>query len=72
KSLTAPITPGGHIEGWPDAFKNMMGHFYQAVRARACCGRKSLTAPITPGGHIEGWPDAFKNMMGHFYQAVRA
>ena len=25
--------PGGHIEGWPDAFKNMMGHFYQAVRA---------------------------------------
>ncbi len=25
--------PGGQIEGWPDAFKNMMGHFYQAVRA---------------------------------------
>jgi hypothetical protein len=25
--------PGGHIEGWPDAFKNMMLNFYQAVRA---------------------------------------
>lgn len=24
--------PGGHIEGWPDAFKNMMLRFYQAVR----------------------------------------
>ncbi len=27
--------PGGHIEGWPDAFKNMMASFYQAVRAGA-------------------------------------
>ena len=26
--------PGGHIEGWPDAFKNMMGHFYQPGRCR--------------------------------------
>ena len=25
--------PGGHIEGWPDAFKNMMLQFYDAVRA---------------------------------------
>ncbi|HHG8773775.1 TPA: Gfo/Idh/MocA family protein [Raoultella planticola] len=25
--------PGGHSEGWPDAFKNMMLNFYQAVRA---------------------------------------
>ena len=25
--------PGGHIEGWPDAFKNMMLKFYEAVRA---------------------------------------
>ena len=25
--------PGGHIEGWPDAFKNMMLQFYQAVQA---------------------------------------
>nr|WP_318382660.1 Gfo/Idh/MocA family oxidoreductase [uncultured Enterobacter sp.] len=24
--------PGGHIEGWPDAFKNMMLQFYQAVQ----------------------------------------
>ncbi len=24
--------PGGHIEGWPDAFKNMMLQFYAAVR----------------------------------------
>jgi len=24
--------PGGHIEGWPDAFKNMLRQFYQAVR----------------------------------------
>ena len=25
--------PGGHIEGWPDAFKNMMTQFYRAVEA---------------------------------------
>lgn len=25
--------PGGHIEGWPDAFKNMMAQFYRAVLA---------------------------------------
>ncbi|WP_413733668.1 Gfo/Idh/MocA family protein [Sodalis sp. RH21] len=25
--------PGGHIEGWPDAFKNMMLQFYTAVGA---------------------------------------
>ncbi|MEZ2602780.1 Gfo/Idh/MocA family protein [Kluyvera intermedia] len=25
--------PGGHSEGWPDAFKNMMLNFYQAVQA---------------------------------------
>ena len=25
--------PGGHIEGWPDAFKNMMAQFYHAVQA---------------------------------------
>lgn len=25
--------PGGHIEGWPDAFKNMMIQFYRAVAA---------------------------------------
>lgn len=24
--------PGGHIEGWPDAFRNMMLQFYTAVR----------------------------------------
>jgi hypothetical protein len=24
--------PGGHIEGWPDAFKNMMLNFYRAVK----------------------------------------
>ncbi|MDK9603343.1 Gfo/Idh/MocA family protein [Lelliottia wanjuensis] len=27
--------PGGHIEGWPDAFKNMMAQFYRAVQANA-------------------------------------
>ncbi|MFS2224224.1 Gfo/Idh/MocA family protein [Pantoea sp. B65] len=25
--------PGGHIEGWPDAFKNMLGKFYQFIAA---------------------------------------
>ncbi len=25
--------PGGHSEGWPDAFKNMMGYFYRAVQS---------------------------------------
>ncbi|MBJ7223187.1 MULTISPECIES: Gfo/Idh/MocA family oxidoreductase [unclassified Brenneria] len=24
--------PGGHIEGWPDAFKNMMLQYYSAIR----------------------------------------
>jgi hypothetical protein len=28
--------PGGHIEGWPDAFKNMMMQFYRAVQAGRC------------------------------------
>ncbi|MCE9897559.1 Gfo/Idh/MocA family protein [Raoultella terrigena] len=35
--------PAGHIEGWPDAFKNMMLSFYQAVRAGAmpdACSRR--------------------------------
>lgn len=27
--------PGGHIEGWPDAFRNMMQQFYQAVEQGA-------------------------------------
>lgn len=27
--------PGGHIEGWLDAFKNMMAQFYRAVQAGA-------------------------------------
>src|SRR5690606_22298103 len=27
--------PGGHIEGWPDAFKNMMAQFYRAVQTGA-------------------------------------
>lgn len=27
--------PGGHHEGWPDAFKNMMLHFYRAVEQGA-------------------------------------
>ncbi|OSM94097.1 MULTISPECIES: Gfo/Idh/MocA family protein [Lonsdalea] len=24
--------PGGHVEGWPDAFKNMMSQYYSAIR----------------------------------------
>lgn len=34
--------PGGHIEGWPDAFKNMMQQFYQAVQAGKCPRRLSV------------------------------
>lgn len=40
--------PGGHIEGWPDAFKNMMAQFYRAVMQGRCrhsrCLRRSMTA----------------------------
>ena len=28
--------PGGHIEGWPDAFKNMMGHFIRRCAPGRC------------------------------------
>ncbi|MGF6100856.1 Gfo/Idh/MocA family protein [Enterobacter sp. A4] len=34
--------PGGHIEGWPDAFKNMMAQFYRAVQASAMPDRPAF------------------------------
>ncbi|WP_039031568.1 Gfo/Idh/MocA family protein [Leclercia adecarboxylata] len=43
--------PGGHIEGWPDAFKNMMAQFYRAVQA----GRmpeKPVFATFHDGGNV--------------------
>lgn len=43
--------PGGHIEGWPDAFKNMMAQFYRAVQA----GRmpeKPLFATFHDGANV--------------------
>lgn len=44
--------PGGHIEGWPDAFKNMMGHFIRRCAPGRCrrpgpgASPLSTTAPM--------------------------
>lgn len=43
--------PGGHIEGWPDAFKNMMAQFYRAVQANAL-PEKPLFATFHDGANV--------------------
>ncbi|MDK9358591.1 Gfo/Idh/MocA family oxidoreductase [Lelliottia sp. V106_10] len=43
--------PGGHIEGWPDAFKNMMAQFYRAVQANAM-PEKPLFATFHDGANV--------------------
>jgi predicted dehydrogenase len=42
--------PGGHNEGWPDAFKNMMLSFYQAVRAGECRRHRHGVSPRSTRG----------------------
>ncbi|UMX72503.1 hypothetical protein MJ585_07770 [Klebsiella pneumoniae] len=43
----APITPAAMARGWPDAFKNMMGHFYQAVRAGKMPAAGASASPLS-------------------------
>lgn len=43
--------PGGHIEGWPDAFKNMMAQFYRAVQANIL-PEKPLFATFHDGADV--------------------
>ncbi|MDI3361328.1 Gfo/Idh/MocA family oxidoreductase [Lelliottia sp. V89_10] len=43
--------PGGHIEGWPDAFKNMMAQFYRAVEANAM-PEKPIFATFHDGANV--------------------
>lgn len=43
--------PGGHIEGWPDAFKNMMAQFYRAVQANVM-PEKPLFATFHDGANV--------------------
>ena len=44
--------PGGHIEGWPDAFKNMLGQFYQAVREGRKPSRSETFASFYDGANV--------------------
>jgi len=45
--------PGGHSEGWPDAFKNMMLRFYSAVReGRAPAQGHSAFATFYEGAEV--------------------
>ncbi|WES69690.1 Gfo/Idh/MocA family oxidoreductase [Superficieibacter sp. HKU1] len=44
--------PGGHIEGWPDAFKNMLGQFYQAVREGRKPSRSESFASFYDGANV--------------------
>ena len=43
--------PGGHIEGWPDAFKNMMAQFYRAVQT-GFMPEKPLFATFHDGANV--------------------
>nr|WP_241029780.1 Gfo/Idh/MocA family oxidoreductase [Citrobacter sp. ku-bf4] len=43
--------PGGHIEGWPDAFKNMMAQFYRAVQ-EGKMPEKPLFATFHDGANV--------------------
>lgn len=43
--------PGGHTEGWPDAFKNMMAQFYRAVQAGKM-PEKPLFATFHDGANV--------------------
>jgi predicted dehydrogenase len=43
--------PGGHIEGWPDAFKNMMAQFYRAVQT-GVMPKKPLFATFHDGANV--------------------
>lgn len=45
--------PGGHIEGWPDAFKNMMLQFYSAIRdGRTAVEDNSPFATFRDGANV--------------------
>ncbi|WP_407435560.1 Gfo/Idh/MocA family protein [Lelliottia sp.] len=43
--------PGGHIEGWPDAFKNMLAQFYRAVQT-GLMPEKPLFATFHDGANV--------------------
>jgi len=45
--------PGGHIEGWPDAFRAMMQQFYQAVeQGRAPAPQDTTYATFRDGAQV--------------------
>lgn len=51
--------PGGHIEGWPDAFRNMMLQFYTAVReGRPPANNHSPFATFYEGARVMSVVDA--------------
>ncbi|HUK89595.1 MAG TPA: Gfo/Idh/MocA family oxidoreductase [Blastocatellia bacterium] len=41
--------PGGHNEGWADAFRNLMGNIYSAILDRTNSASKSTSASEAPG-----------------------
>ena len=50
--------PGGHIEGWPDAFRNMMQQFYQAVEQDKPASSALSFATFRDGAQVMAIVDA--------------
>ncbi|MEX3021680.1 Gfo/Idh/MocA family oxidoreductase [Kluyvera sp. STS39-E] len=50
--------PGGHIEGWPDAFRNMMQQFYQAVEQGKPASPGLSFATFSDGAQVMAIVDA--------------
>ncbi|MEM6162263.1 Gfo/Idh/MocA family oxidoreductase [Erwinia sp. P6884] len=51
--------PGGHIEGWPDAFRNMMQQFYLAVaQGRPPAQKEAAFATFHDGAQVMAIVDA--------------
>lgn len=50
--------PGGHIEGWPDAFRNMMQQFYQAVEQGKPASSALSFATFRDGAQVMAIVDA--------------
>lgn len=59
--------PGGHIEGWPDAFRAMMQQFYQAVEQDQMPEKETATfATFRDGAQVMAIVDAI--MQSHHQQ----
>jgi predicted dehydrogenase len=66
--------PGGHQEGWPDAFFNVLRDVYDAVRGRPGAGRGPAYATFEDGYRIAALVDAVlaSHRAGGVWTSVRA